>query len=205
MKAKVLCATILLLLLSAAAHASLHVRGMGIISGDSGRYPLIYGDLPDIEELDFLRPAGKGRAKKFINEYRDFSEILPIGGSTNRHHLVGPTTGFSDLGWFMSGFGTYEKSRPYKMKDLLYSTLLTDAHIYGALMPILYWSGNDDLDHAAFLFSYWVDFKPLHLKKAIRHWMAVHRQDIHPVPIPGAVWFLATGMIGILGIRKRLS
>jgi hypothetical protein len=35
--------------------------------------------------------------------------------------------------------------------------------------------------------------------------MAVHPGDVSAVPVPGAVWLLGSGLLGLIGIRKKMK
>ncbi len=75
------------------------------------------------------------------------------------------------------------------------------------LQSYYYWSGTEyspDPDHAwLYLFNYgyqdtiWKDFT--------YYALAVRPGQVSAVPIPGAVWLLGSGLIGLMGFRRNFS
>jgi hypothetical protein len=79
------------------------------------------------------------------------------------------------------------------------------------LQSVVYWSGSEysvDPDRAwAFLFedgSQCPDSKDYYLANHLGFYAwAVRDGDVAPVPIPGAIWLLGSGLIGFIGIRSK--
>ncbi len=73
--------------------------------------------------------------------------------------------------------------------------------------PNDYWPDEGGEDYAAMNWNLddggtWNDFNPaIHDGKDVRNGIV----EFANVPIPGAIWFLGSGIIGIVGIRKKIK
>ena len=69
-----------------------------------------------------------------------------------------------------------------------------------------YWSGTDygaDSGHAWYFNTGYGIQGDYYNKNALLYAWAVRPGDISAVPIPGAVWLFGSGLLGLLGFKKR--
>lgn len=76
-----------------------------------------------------------------------------------------------------------------------------------ATLPIAYWTGTDYLPvdpaaPAAWAFNFTDGYQGPSTKVHQYYALAVHNGNIAPIPLPGAVWFLGSGLIRLLGVRR---
>lgn len=72
------------------------------------------------------------------------------------------------------------------------------------LGPYPYWSGTEYITGGAWVFDFSKGTQGQSTEQNNHYALAVHDGDVGaPVPIPGAVWLLGSGLIGLIGIRRR--
>lgn len=74
------------------------------------------------------------------------------------------------------------------------------------LQPYAYWSGSEPTSNPnnAWMFHFWGgnqnDWNP---RVNTYYSWAVRDGDVAAVPVPGAVWLFGTGLVGLLGLKRR--
>ena len=153
-------------------------------------------------------------------------QALPINGSESDYTIYAEPSsdGSTDWGYNISAPGTvYEGSKASEMAHLYYTTLgnLGYKDIYGnnqadyGLLntgPFVnlntlayYWNANrtPDISYAwAFYVRTGIQDK-ITVNSELKA-LAVRPGDVGPVPLPGAVWLLGSGILGIIGIRRKI-
>ncbi len=66
-----------------------------------------------------------------------------------------------------------------------------------------YWTGTEYDQNSAWDFYFHVGGGGITTKNNTERALAVHEGNVHPVPIPGAVWLFGSGLIGLIGIRQK--
>lgn len=70
----------------------------------------------------------------------------------------------------------------------------------------IYWSGVESTDNSlAWAFTTWSGYQDLGDKDLEFHAWAVRAGDVNvsAVPVPAAVWFMGSGLVGLLGLRRK--
>lgn len=87
---------------------------------------------------------------------------------------------------------------------------LTNNGDFNNLQPHYYWSGTEYSPNPnnAWNFYFYVGIQNDSDKdEPYRYALAVHPGEVtyNPVPIPGAIWLLASGLVGLVGLRRKLQ
>ena len=69
------------------------------------------------------------------------------------------------------------------------------------ILPQKYWSGSDGAGTKAWTFRFQDGSQGLDFETTNYYSWAVH--DGNVVPIPGAVWLLGSGLVGVIGLRRK--
>jgi hypothetical protein len=201
MKIKTLFLVALLLSVSPAANADLFVRGMGTINGVDGEYKLIYDDIQDITWLDYTN------AKMDWNSQRSWALDLVVSYGEQELDDWRRCDGEDrDLG---------KNVTSSEMGHLFYVSLgngesggLQNAGPFDELLNNRYWSQtpySTGSSYSAFYFAMEMGAQGYGPKNGNRYGLTVRNGDVpqSPVPVPGAVWLLGSGLLGLTGIRSR--
>jgi len=232
MKKVFLLVTCLLFAFSGVADAALNDLGFGAIVGD-GQYKLVYDDVLDITWLDFTHTQAGGTWSNQMNwaadlevEYNGqvFSDWrLPIIDAS-----IPVGTGYGYVG--PNGDGSYSYLYGYNMTNselghLFYESLsndgyratdfsinnpygLTNTGLFNNLENARYWLGTEESATEAWVFGLNYGYLQIIGKDPdTLYAIAVHPGDIaaSPVPVPGAMLLLGSGLIGIGGIRRKMK
>jgi hypothetical protein len=79
-----------------------------------------------------------------------------------------------------------------------------DLALFPSLQSIDYWSGTGINSFTAWNFHFnYGGVQIDDIKNFNFNSWAVHAGDIHPIPIPTAVWLFGSGLLGLIGISRR--
>ncbi|BBO86553.1 hypothetical protein DSCO28_71190 [Desulfosarcina ovata subsp. sediminis] len=201
---------VVLLFAFSSAQASLVVRGTGTINGVSGEYKLIYDTELDITWLDY----SKSKADWDIQV--DWAEDLVVnfnGQELTDWRLTSagdnPTHGWKKTSSEM-GHLYYESLGLLDWKDRNYGDLTTTEELNNAgefdnLIAAIYWTGTEVSNVDSEAWSFYMYYGSLNWNGYFVdcYALAVLDGDVGAVPIPGAVWLLGSGILGLLYIRGR--
>lgn len=210
------------------AQAALEDRGFGeITSGGSGQYRLIYDTVLDITWLDFSHTQAGGIWAN-QSEWAANLEVTIDGHVLDSWRLpgidgdipVGSGYGFAGA----HSDGSYSYGYGYNMANselghLFYETLgnsgyrgtdgsvndprgLINTGIFNHLENATYWLATEESSTEAWDFGLNDGYLEILGKDADTFYgIAVTSGD--PVPIPGAIWLLGAGLMGILGFHRK--
>jgi len=70
-----------------------------------------------------------------------------------------------------------------------------------------HWSGTEKLgtDVSAWAFWFRYGYTAYHYKIDSYYALAVHPGEVSVIPIPSALWLLGSGLIGIVGVRRKIK
>lgn len=186
----ILLAGLSLCFLTAPSIAALTPIGMGEISG-VGNYKLVYDSAQDITWLDYSSAADTWSGQK------DWAENLVIS-------FEGMDYSLWRLFWGPTGVDTF--SEMYFMKQEIDASGINP---FNELQTNFYWSFHEYWEDPggdyAFVFANTVLQADLLQNKELEYLaLAVHPGNLASVPLPGAVWLLGVGIIGLSGINRKL-
>jgi hypothetical protein len=75
--------------------------------------------------------------------------------------------------------------------------------LFPMLEPDFYWSGTEFGSNDAWHFNFGGGRQGDAYKLSDGFSWAVHAGDIHPIPIPAAIWLFGCGFLGLVGIARR--
>ncbi len=83
---------------------------------------------------------------------------------------------------------------------------LNNTDLFDNLQSYTYWSGTDYNSNSNY--AWYFNFRgggqfPLTKNNTYNAW-AVHDGDIGAVPIPSSIWLLGSGLLGLVGVRRKL-
>ena len=136
------------------------------------------------------------------------AEVVSLVTGNTVQELYKQDQGVSDEGPFASSYNTEFSNEPLDPEDATITYVASMPFISGSPLyllvkdgkqnPIWYlfditgWNGQDDIEMTGF----WPQ------QGAISH---VSLYGPSPVPIPAAVWLLGSGLLGLVGIRRRFK
>jgi hypothetical protein len=216
---KLFLMAVIFLLVSSNAYADLTTRGTGTMDGVSGSYKLIYDEDLDITWLDYTNEGANWSSQ--INWVTDLEVTfngqvysdwrLPDtdettissgnrydGSSARGYNVTSSEMGhlfFEELG----NFARYDTSGNSQSGYGLQNT-----GDFENLVENYYWSTQYvHIEGDAWYFCMDIGYQAYSLKRYDNYGLAVMDGDVSAVPIPGAVWLLGTGLLGLVGMRKR--
>jgi hypothetical protein len=180
-KQLLLLAAILVFGLSGTVQAAFHVRGTGTIYGLSGEYQLIYDDVEDVTWLDYTEPPNSWYSQRDLALFLD----VTFGGQTYEDWRVPYLEMSSILPFYLTG-----DTDPFQNVSYTAGT---------------YWTSEETTELTAWAWTVWIDEEMWLDEAKGTDYAALFVRDGDVVPIPGAVWLLGSGLIGLVGIRIRLK
>jgi hypothetical protein len=187
------------LVLSCNAQADLVERGEGTINGGSDLYKLIYDDVLDITWLDYTN------SKDEWDNQTSWADNLEV----NYNNVV-----FKE--WRLPSAGDapeigYNK-RTSEMGHLYHESLeqpvygpLGDTDPFVQLVADYYWTGTEYNDNQTWTFDFASGYQEPEYKSYVNLALGVMDGDIASVPLPAAVWLFGSGLMGLVGIRRRFG
>lgn len=98
-----------------------------------------------------------------------------------------------------------------ELGNMFYNVLVLDGATYNAnyylftnIQSDFYWSSVDISTNYAWGFYFNGGYQNSNYKPGSYYAWAVHDGDIETVPIPSAVWLFGSGLIGLIGIARRI-
>jgi len=139
---------------------------------------------------------------------------LPVNGSTYNYDYS--YDGSTDYGFNMSAPGTiYAGSKGSEMAYLYYNDLGNAAGgplargPFTNLPSYFYWSGTEKTSDPDLAWTFVIGdgCQNLDVKVGVNYYaLAVHSGDVGaPVPIPGAILLFASGLAGLVAVRRRFK
>jgi hypothetical protein len=80
---------------------------------------------------------------------------------------------------------------------------LVNSGPFSNIQAYAYWSGTSTSNTRAWLFYTTLGYQDYDLKAHQLYAWAVRPGDVAPVPVPGAVWLFGSGLIGLVGWKRR--
>ncbi|MBU1053370.1 MAG: DUF1566 domain-containing protein [Proteobacteria bacterium] len=198
---------ILLVFASISSADSLEVIGTASYLGNS--YNLIYEDDQGLVWLDYTSSANTWQ-----NQVNWASELNTLGVLS---YNLNPGISLSwDGDWRLPSAGSnplygYNQTTS-EMGHLYYTSLLKpafgplgDTSPFDNLQANEYWSGTTEDSLSAWYFNFYYGG----LQGTVAKWygdyaLAVRPGEVSAVPIPGAIWLLGSGLIGLVGVKRNV-
>lgn len=213
---ELLIAMVLVFGFSGMAHADLTVVGTGTIQGVSGNYQLIYDCGQNITWLDYTAPLNTWQ-----NQANWASNLTVNFRGQNISGWSLPTTFDSTSGFIFSSADPISSQMAY----LWYTDLgNTNTHLPGIpgyvpvntgpfknmVINIGYWSGTAYAydPQIAWWFQTLIGLQDTTVKGSPMDGFAVLpgniATEVNPTPIPAAVYLFGSGLLGLVGLRKKM-
>ena len=192
--------TLFLLMFSASAHAALTTIGTAQIDGTGPDYNLIWDDDNNgnsLVWLDYTTTYDSWFGIDWIYQ-RDWAAGLRLTYNLNPAYTV---TSWNDGSWRLptaSGGSGYDKINS-EMGHLYY---LENTQDFANLEETWYWSGTAENHYNAWIFDMDSGYQMSDSKAGGYPVLAVRSEEVSVVPVPGALWLLGSGLIGLLGIAR---
>jgi hypothetical protein len=166
--------------------------GAGDFSGISTWLPV----LPGVNQMFWM--------EAFHHIDQDTTESISIGVS-NFESSIADALGFST-----TGMGMFFLQQNPDGDLFVQSTSLDPADVTGNILLQLSFSDNDDLFAGSYSLNGGQAFQGLFTALSPEtmegdfKW-GMHALSLEPVPIPSAVWLLGSGLLGMIGIRRKVK